>query len=117
MTGRGAARAVAFIALRWVYPDITADPEACVALAQDLAGYDDTEVMAALERLVTEGTKYQPRGPVIVDTITRMRADQAALRRSLDIEARMDERRRLSSGRSPAPPELAETIARIRSRT
>lgn len=116
MTPRGLARAVAFIALRWVYPDLTTSPEACAALGQDLAGYDDAEVIAALERLVTEGHKYQPRGPAIVETITRMRTEQLAMRRSLEADERAASRLKLDAERSAPPAELAETLARIRRR-
>jgi hypothetical protein len=75
MNGQEFARVVVAVVSRWPHPDLTENHEALVALQEDVGHLDVEVVLAAIRRLVTEGERFQPRGPAILGTVARLQEE------------------------------------------
>ena len=76
MTPAEFGQVVVAIASRWPHPDLTGDQYAAQALLEDVGHLEVEDVLAAIRRLVTEGERFQPRGPALVSTVARLQEEE-----------------------------------------
>jgi hypothetical protein len=106
------------ITARWPHPAIASDEHAIRALQEDVGHLDAESVRQAIRRLVTDGERFQPRGPAILAALADLGREERMMRRALEAEDRQAQRRReLTTGAdrdTSGVAEVREVLARLR---